>query len=40
VAVADQFGTIVVDLPGDHGGFLALAEQFARELDQVLTATT
>jgi clorobiocin biosynthesis protein CloN7 len=40
VALADRLGTTVVDFPGDHGGFLALAEQFARELDQVLTETT
>jgi clorobiocin/coumermycin A biosynthesis protein CloN7/CouN7 len=39
VALADQLGTTVVDFPGDHGGFLALAEQFARELDQVLSTT-
>ena len=39
VALADRLGTTVVDFPGDHGGFLALAEQFARELDQVLTET-
>jgi clorobiocin/coumermycin A biosynthesis protein CloN7/CouN7 len=39
VALADQLGTTVVDFPGDHGGFLALAEQFARELGQVLTTT-
>jgi clorobiocin biosynthesis protein CloN7 len=37
VALADQLGTTVVDFPGDHGGFLALPEQFGRELDQVLT---
>jgi hypothetical protein len=30
----------VVDFPGDHGGFLALPEQFGRVLDQVLTETT
>jgi hypothetical protein len=40
VALADQLGTTVVDFPGDHGGFLALPEQFGRLLDQVLTATT
>ena len=40
VALADQLGTRVVDFPGDHGGFLALAEQFGRLLDRVLTETT
>jgi hypothetical protein len=40
VALADQLGTTVVDFPGDHGGFLALPEQCARVLDQVLTETT
>jgi clorobiocin/coumermycin A biosynthesis protein CloN7/CouN7 len=40
VALADQLGTTVVDFPGDHGGFLALPEQFGRLLDQVLTETT
>jgi hypothetical protein len=30
----------VVDLPGDHGGFLAFPEQFGRVLDQVLTERT
>jgi clorobiocin biosynthesis protein CloN7 len=39
VALADQLGTTMVDFPGDHGGFLALPEQFARVLDQVLTGT-
>jgi clorobiocin biosynthesis protein CloN7 len=40
VALADQLGTTVVDLPGDHGGFLAFPEQFGRVLDQVLTERT
>jgi clorobiocin biosynthesis protein CloN7 len=40
VALADRLGTRVVDFPGDHGGFLALAEQFGRLLDRVLTETT
>jgi clorobiocin/coumermycin A biosynthesis protein CloN7/CouN7 len=40
VALADQLGTTVVDFPGDHGGFLALPEQFGRVLDQVLTERT
>jgi clorobiocin/coumermycin A biosynthesis protein CloN7/CouN7 len=40
VALAEQLGTTVVDFPGDHGGFLALPEQFGRVLDQVLTETT
>jgi clorobiocin/coumermycin A biosynthesis protein CloN7/CouN7 len=39
-ALADQLGTTVVDFPGDHGGFLALPEQCARVLDQVLTEAT
>jgi clorobiocin biosynthesis protein CloN7 len=39
VALAGQLGTIVVDFPGDHGGFLALPQQCARLLDQVLTET-
>jgi clorobiocin biosynthesis protein CloN7 len=40
VALADQLGTAVVDFPGDHGGFVALPEQFGRVLDQVLTEAT
>jgi clorobiocin biosynthesis protein CloN7 len=40
VALAEQLETTVVDFPGDHGGFLALPEQFGRVLDQVLTETT
>jgi clorobiocin biosynthesis protein CloN7 len=40
VALAEQLGTTVVDFPGDHGGFLALPEQFGRVLDKVLTETT
>jgi clorobiocin biosynthesis protein CloN7 len=39
VALAGQLGTTVVDFPGDHGGFLALPEQFGRLLGQVLTET-
>ena len=39
VALATELGTPVVEFPGDHGGFLALPEQFGRELDQVLTRT-
>jgi clorobiocin biosynthesis protein CloN7 len=39
VALADQLGTTVVDFPGDHGGFMALPEQFGRVLDQVLSET-
>jgi hypothetical protein len=30
----------VIDFPGDHGGFVALPEQFGRVLDRVLTETT
>lgn len=37
VALAGQLGTPVAVFPGDHGGFLALPEQFGRALDQVLT---
>ena len=37
VALAAQLGAPVVEFPGDHGGFLALPEQFGRVLDQVLT---
>jgi len=40
VALAEQLGTTVVDFPGDHGGFVSLAEQCGRLLDQVLTGTT
>jgi len=40
VALAERLGTTVVDFPGDHGGFLALPDQFGRVLDQVLTETT
>ena len=40
VALADRLGTPVVEFPGDHGGFMALPEQFGRVLDQVLTQTT
>lgn len=40
VALADRLGTTVVDFPGDHGGFMALPEQFGRVLDQVLAETT
>ncbi len=39
VALAGQLRTTVVDFPGDHGGFLALPEQFGRLLDRVLTET-
>jgi hypothetical protein len=39
VALAAELGTPVIEFPGDHGGFLALPEQFGRELDQVLTPT-
>ncbi len=37
MALAAQLSTPVVEFPGDHGGFLALPEQFGRLLDQVLT---
>ena len=39
VALATELGTPLIEFPGDHGGFLALPEQFGRELDQVLTRT-
>jgi pimeloyl-ACP methyl ester carboxylesterase len=39
-ALAAQLGTPVVEFLGDHGGFAALAEQFGRVLDQVITQTT
>ncbi|HEV2259844.1 MAG TPA: hypothetical protein VGS06_42595, partial [Streptosporangiaceae bacterium] len=37
MALAAQLGTPVVKFPGDHGGFLALPEQFGRLLDQVFS---
>ena len=40
LALADRLGTSVVEFPGDHGGFMALSEQFVRVLHQVLTQTT
>jgi len=40
VALADQLGVPVAEFPGDHGGFMALPEQFGRVLHQVLTQTT
>ena len=40
LALADRLGTSVVEFPGDHGGFMALPEQFVRVLHQVLTQTT
>jgi len=40
VALADRLGTPIVEFPGDHGGFLALPEQCAQVLDQVLTEPT
>jgi clorobiocin biosynthesis protein CloN7 len=40
VALADRLGTPVVEFPGDHGGFVALPEQCAQVLDQVLTQPT
>lgn len=35
-ALADQLGQDVVEFPGDHGGFMAHAQEFARVLAQVL----
>jgi hypothetical protein len=37
VALADQPGTLVIEFPHDHGGFMALPEQFGRVLHQLLT---
>jgi clorobiocin biosynthesis protein CloN7 len=37
VSLADRLGTPVVEFPGDHGGFLAFPEQFARLLDEILS---
>jgi len=37
VALASQLGTPVAEFPGDHGGFLAMPEQFGRELAGVLS---
>jgi clorobiocin biosynthesis protein CloN7 len=36
VALASQLGTPVAEFPGDHGGFVAMPEQFGRELARVL----
>jgi pimeloyl-ACP methyl ester carboxylesterase len=36
VALAARLGAPVAEFPGDHGGFLALPEQFGHLLDQVL----
>jgi clorobiocin biosynthesis protein CloN7 len=36
-ALASQLGTPMVEFPGDHGGFLALPQQFGHVLNQVLT---
>jgi pimeloyl-ACP methyl ester carboxylesterase len=35
-ALADQLGQDVVEFPGDHGGFLAHAQEFAQVLAQVV----
>ena len=40
VTLADRLGRPVVEFPGDHGGFVALPEQCAQVLDQVLTQPT
>jgi len=37
VALASQLGPPVAEFPGDHGGFLAMPEQFGRELARVLS---
>ncbi len=39
VALAGQLSAPTVELPGDHGGFAAVPEQFGRVLDQILTQT-
>jgi clorobiocin/coumermycin A biosynthesis protein CloN7/CouN7 len=39
LALAGRLGTSIAEFPGDHGGFMALPEQFARVLHQVLTQT-
>jgi pimeloyl-ACP methyl ester carboxylesterase len=36
LAFADQFGNAPVDFPGDHGGFMALAEPFSKILKEQL----
>jgi pimeloyl-ACP methyl ester carboxylesterase len=35
LALAEQLGTTPVEFPGDHGGFLAQPEPFARQLAQL-----
>lgn len=40
LALANPLSTPAVEFPGDHGGFLALPQQFGRLLNQVLTQTT
>jgi clorobiocin biosynthesis protein CloN7 len=40
VTLADRLGRPVVEFPGDHAGFVALPEQCAQILDQVLTQPT
>jgi pimeloyl-ACP methyl ester carboxylesterase len=37
VVLAERLGTSVVDFPGDHGGFMAQPESFARKLHAVLS---
>lgn len=39
-ALADQLGTGLVEFPGDHGGFMALPQEFADVLRQVLAQAT
>ncbi|MBV9380472.1 MAG: alpha/beta hydrolase [Streptosporangiaceae bacterium] len=39
VALAERLGTPVTEFPGDHGGFLAQPEEFARVLRRVLEET-
>jgi pimeloyl-ACP methyl ester carboxylesterase len=39
LALAERLGTRAAVLPGDHGGFGALPEEFAARLDEVLSAS-
>jgi clorobiocin biosynthesis protein CloN7 len=40
VALASELGTPVAEFPGDHAGFIAMPEQFGRELARVLGETS
>jgi len=39
LVLAEQLGVNVVDFPGDHGGFVAHAADFASKLDEVLRSS-